>query len=96
MVICCGRLVVVSSIPPGDFFVLFWAKLQFFGAIAVQLGSLGPSEKAIVGGMPIGHGNAPQCQKIVLLALETTRFAVAPRALGGAFLGVRADWSRRT
>jgi hypothetical protein len=25
MVICCGRLVVVSSIPPGDFFFVFSA-----------------------------------------------------------------------
>ena len=64
MVICCGRLVVVSSIPPGDFFLFFWANLLFLGAIAVQLGSLGPPEKAIVGGMPIDHGNAPQCQKL--------------------------------
>ena len=63
MVICCGRLVVVSSISPGDFFFVFWANLLFWGAIAVQLGSLGPPEKATVGGMPIGHGNAPQCQK---------------------------------
>ena len=42
---------------------VFWANLLFWGAIAVQLGSLGPPEKAIVGGMPIDHGNAPQCQK---------------------------------
>ena len=26
MVICCGRLVVVSSIPPGDFFFVFFGK----------------------------------------------------------------------
>ena len=97
LVICCGRLVVVSSIPPGDFFCVFWANLLFFGAIAVQLGSLGPPEKAIVGGMPIDHGNAPQCQKSCswrwkLPVLQLPRGA----ALGGVFWGVRADWSRRT
>jgi len=33
MVICCGRLVVVSSIPPGDFFFVFCAKkMLFWGA----------------------------------------------------------------
>ena len=32
LVICCGRLVVVSSIPPGDFLNVFWANLLFFGA----------------------------------------------------------------
>ena len=63
MVICCGRLVVVSSIPPGDFFFVFLANLLFLGAIAVQVGRLGPPEKATVWGMPICHGNAPQCQK---------------------------------
>ena len=61
MVICCGRLVVVSSIPPGDFFVV--ANLLFFGAIAVQLGSLGPPEKAIVGHIPMGPENMSKRQK---------------------------------
>ena len=63
MVICCGRLVVVSSIPPGDLFFVFWANLLFFGAIAVQLGSLGPPEKAIVGDPLIGRNWVPQRQK---------------------------------
>ena len=96
MVICCGRLVVVSSIPPGDFFFVFLAHLLFWGAIAVQLGSLGPPEKAIVGGHAHRSWKCPTVSKIALLALETTRFAIAVWALGGAFLGVRADSSRRT
>ena len=54
MVICCGRLVVVSSIPPGDFFFVFWAKWLFFGAGVRAARDFGPPEKAIDGGMPIG------------------------------------------
>ena len=63
IVICCGRLVVVSSIPPGDFFFVFWANLLFWGAIAVQLGSLGPPEKATDGHIPMGPENMPKRQK---------------------------------
>ena len=63
MVICCGRLVVVSSIPPGDFFFVFLANLLFWGAIAVQLGSLGPPEKATDGYIPMGPENIPKRQK---------------------------------
>ena len=54
MVICCGRLVVVSSIPPGDFFFVFWANLLFFGADGRVTRDFGGVEKATVGGMPIG------------------------------------------
>ena len=38
MVICCGRLVVVSSIPPGDFFFSFLQICCFPGEVAVRLG----------------------------------------------------------
>ena len=54
MVICCGRLVVVSSIPPGDFFCVFWANLLFFGADRRVTRDFGGVEKANVGDMPIG------------------------------------------
>ena len=50
MVICCGRLVVVSSIPPGDFFFVFSAKLLFFGAQRRAARDFGGFEKALVGG----------------------------------------------
>ena len=54
MVICCGRLVVVSSIPPGDFFSVFLANVLFFGADGRVTRDFGGVEKATVGGMPIG------------------------------------------
>ena len=54
LVICCGRLVVVSSIPPGDFFFVFSAKLLFFGADRRVTRGFGGVEKALVGDMPIG------------------------------------------
>ena len=54
MVICCGRLVVVSSIPPGDFLNVFWANLLFFGAGGRAARDFGPPKKAIVGHIPIG------------------------------------------
>ena len=53
-VICCGRLVVVSSIPPGDFFFVYLANLLFFGADRRVTRDFGGVEKATVGGMPIG------------------------------------------
>ena len=54
MVICCGRLVVVSSIPPGDFFVFVFVKLLFLGAQRRAARDFGGAEKATVGDMPIG------------------------------------------
>ena len=56
MVICCGRLVVVSSITPGDFFLFFLANLLFLGLGADRrvTRDFGGVEKATVGGMPIG------------------------------------------
>ena len=54
MVICCGRLVVVSSILPGDFFCVFWENLLFFGADRRVTRDFGPPKKAIVGYIPIG------------------------------------------
>ena len=63
MVICCGRLVVVSSIPPGDFFFVFSAKLLFFGADRRVARDFGPPEKATDGYIPMGPENIPKRQK---------------------------------
>ena len=63
MVICCGRLVVVSSIPPGDFFFVFWAKLLFLGAQRRAARDFGGFEKALVGDPLIGRNWVPQRQK---------------------------------
>ena len=51
MVICCGRLGVVSSIPAGDLFFLrfFFANLLFFGADGRAARDFGPPKTAIVG-----------------------------------------------
>ena len=95
MVICCGRLVVVSSIPPGDFFFVFCANLLFFGAQRRAARDFGGLEKAIDGAPLIGRVGCPNAKSRAPGA-KTARFACAPRALGGAFLGVRADSSRRT
>ena len=54
MVICCGRLVVVSSITPGDFLFVFLANLLFFGAQRRAARDFGPPEKATEGELPIG------------------------------------------
>ena len=54
MVICCGRLVVVSSIPPGDFFFVFLANLLFFGAGGRAARDFGGAEKALDGYIPMG------------------------------------------
>ena len=63
MVICCGRLVVVSSIPPGDFFFVFLANLLFSGGSRRAARDLGGFEKAIVGDPLIGRNWTPQRQK---------------------------------
>ena len=63
MVICCGRLVVVSSIPPGDFFLFFLANLLFFGAGGRAARDFGPPEKATDGYIPIGPKTIPKRQK---------------------------------
>ena len=67
MVICCGRLVVVSSIPPGDFFFVFFAKLLFLRAQRRAARDFGGFEKALDGCPLIGPGGAPQPQKPRLL-----------------------------
>ena len=85
MVICCGRLVVVSSIPPGDFFFVFDAKLLFWGAQRRAARDFGGGEKATAGGPTHRSRLAPPTPKAALLARETARFACAPRALGAAF-----------
>ena len=63
MVICCGRLVVVSSIPPGDLFFVFDANLHFFGGIRRAARDFGGFEKALVGDPLIGRDWVPQRQK---------------------------------
>jgi hypothetical protein len=89
-------LVVVGSIPLGGDYFLFLKICCFGGPTGVRLGIWVHPKKAIVGYIPKGPQNYTQTPKIALLALQTTRFEIAPRALGGAFLGVRADSSRRT
>ena len=96
MVICCGRLVVVSSIPPGDLFFVFAANLFFFGGIRRAARDFGGFDFFFDGEPLIGRSWIPQRQKSALLARKTSVFLVPPRALGGVFLGVRADSSRRT
>ena len=54
MVICYGRLVVVSSIPGRFFFDFFLANLLFFGAQRRAARDFGGFEKATEGDMPIG------------------------------------------
>ena len=63
MVICCGRLVVVSSIPPGDFFFVFYAKLLYWGAQRRAARDFGGAEKALDGDPLIGRDWVPQRQK---------------------------------
>ena len=64
MVICCGRLVVVSSIPPGDFvFLFFFEKLRFWGAQRRAARDFGGGEKTIDGDPLLGPGGVPQRQK---------------------------------
>ena len=64
MVICCGRLVVVSSIPPGDLFFYFFGQICFFpGGSRRAARDLGGFEKAIVGGLLMGRSWIPQRQK---------------------------------
>ena len=96
MVICCGRLVVVSSIPPGDFLFIFLGEIAVFGCTA-PCGSgfwwIRKSDRRVP--PPRSWWGTPTL-KAALLARETARFACAVWALGGAFLGVRADSSRRT
>ena len=53
MVICCGRLVVVSSIPPGDFLGFFlWQICCFGGRAGVRLGILVHPKKRPRGSCP--------------------------------------------
>ena len=85
MVICCGRLVVVSSIPPGDFFFVFLGKSAVLGGnrrAARQFESTRKSDRWVYSH---GSGKHTQTPKIALLALETTRFAIAVWALGALF-----------
>jgi hypothetical protein len=63
MVIGCDRvLVVVGSIPPGDFFFVF-GKLLFLGADRRVARDFGPPEKTADGYIPMGPKNIPKRQK---------------------------------
>ena len=86
MVICCGRLVVVSSIPSGDFFFVFCAKLFFFGAQRRAARDFGGAEKALDGDPPIGREWVPQRQKPRSWR-EKLPVLLAPFGHSGALLG---------
>ena len=88
MVICCGRLVVVSSIPPGDFFfVFFWQICCFSGQSPCSSAVWVHPKKRSWGIFPCRSGKHAQTPEIALLALKTTRFAIAVWAVRGAFFG---------
>ena len=59
LVICCGRLVVVSSIPPGDFLFCFLVNVLFFGAQRAVARDFGGVKKAIDGHLTGGSGEVP-------------------------------------
>ena len=84
MVICCGRLVVVSSIPPGDFFFVFFENLLFSGGSRRVTRDFGEVEKAIVVDMPIGLSNIPQCQKLRFWRVKPP-VLMSPHGHSGAF-----------
>ena len=95
MVICCGRLVVVSSIPPGDFFFCFCAKLLFLCAQRRAARDFGGAVKALDRDPLIGRDWVPQRRKPRSWRGKPPVLRVhQPRALGGALGGVRADPSR--
>ena len=90
-------LVVVGSIPPGDFFFVFFLEnLLFFLTQRLVARDLGGFEKALDGSPLLGSGGGGATPKAALLARGTARFACAVWALGGAFFGVWEDSSRRT
>ena len=62
LVICCGRLVVVSSIPPGDLFFVFDANLLFFGGSRRAARDFGGFEFFFDGVPLIGRSGYPQRQ----------------------------------
>ena len=84
MVICCGRLVVVSSIPPGDFFFVFCANLLFFGAQRRAARDFGGPEKAIDGAPLIGRIGCPNAKSRAPGA-ENRPFCVCPAGTRGRF-----------
>ena len=63
MVIYCGRLVVVSSIPGRFFWDFFLANLLFFGAQRRAARDFGGFEKKNDGSPLIGPGGGPKPQK---------------------------------
>ena len=67
MVICCGRLVVVRSIPPGVFVLFFGANMLFWGAQRRAARDFGGFEKALDGSPLLGPGGGPQPPKPRLL-----------------------------
>ena len=63
MVIGCGRLGGRWFDSTGRFLFCFWQSLLFFGADRRVARDFCPPEIAIVGDMPVGPKNVPQCQK---------------------------------
>ena len=86
MVICCGRLVVVSSNPPGDLFFVFWANLLFLGADRRVTRGFGGVEKTNDGYIPMGPKNIPKRQKPRSWH-ETPPTCDPPRGHSGALFG---------
>ena len=89
-------LVVVGSISPGDFCFCFCKSAVFWGRRACGSGFWSTRKSDQRGAHAHRSEKCPPMPKIALLALKTTRFAIAVWALGGALGGVRADSSRRT
>ena len=85
MVICCGRLVVASSIPPGVFFCL--ANLLFSGGSRRAARDLGGFEKAIVRVPLIGRSWIPQRQKPRSWRVKPPVLSPPYGHSGGVFLG---------
>ena len=78
------------------YFFIFGKSAVFWGAAPPVARDLGGFGKALDGSLLLGPGGGGATPKAALLSRETARFACAVWALGGAFLGVQADSSRRT
>ena len=87
-------LVVVSSIPPGDFFFYCLENLLFWWPGGRATRDFGPPEKTIVGYNSHRSGKHTQTPKSALLALKTTRVAIAVWAVCEA--GVRQQPTLRS
>ena len=91
-------LVVVGSIPPGDFFVFvcFLAKLLFLGAQRRVARDLGGFKKVLDGSPLLGPDGGRQPQKPRSWRGKPPVLRVQFGHSGALFLGVWADSGRRT